>query len=159
LSDSLPIQDTQWTIGEVDEYSKNLTVYFFNRLKDIYITKFSQSFKTEIALKTARREWAKDIGELSKDQVDIGMDKVKKLCSSGNKDFEWPNIALTIGVCRGDYADNSPKSSEAARRQAFDESQERKVSRERWLADTSAQDASKRARDKIMSGLKDKLAG
>ena len=108
-------------------------------------------------MKSARREWVHDIGQLSRNQIDHGMDKIKKLCMVKNGDFEWPNVALIIGVCRGDYADNTPKTSEQQRIQTINETLDRKVSRDRRLSDYGAKDRAKEARDKVIGGLKAKL--
>lgn len=159
LQDSSQTQTTHSRTSDIDERSKKAAVYFFKRLHDIYLSKFAQAFKTEDSLISARREWAGDIDELSRDQIDFGMDKVKKLCMVKNGDFEWPNIALTIGVCRGDYADATPRTAEQQRIQTIVEANERTVAREFRLADTGAKDRAKKARDKQMGNIRAMLAG
>jgi len=159
LKDSLQTQTTHSKTSEIDERSKQATIYFFNRLKDIYLSKFSQAFKTEEALKAARREWVHDIGQLSREQIDTGMDKIKRLCMVKNSDFDWPNVALTIGVCRGDYADSTPKTAEQQRLKTIIETDERTVAREFRLNDTAAKDRAKEAREKQIGNIRAILAG
>ena len=100
-----------------------------------------------------------DIGQLSREQIDTGMDKIKRLCMVNNSEFGWPNVALTIGVCRGDYADSSPKTAEQQRLKTIIETDERTVAREFRLADTGAKDRAKEARKKLIAGIRAKVAG
>ena len=159
LQDNLMTQPTHSKTSEISDRSKQATVYFFKRLKDIYLSKFSQAFKSEDAIKAARREWVHDIGQLSREQIDTGMDKIKKLCMVKNGDFDWPNVALTIGVCRGDYADNTPKTAEQQRLKTIIETDERTVAREFRLADTGAKDRDKEARERLIAGIRATVAG
>ena len=160
MNDSSQTQGTRSkTSNEIDERSKHATIYFFSRLKDIYLSKFSQAFKSEDALKAARREWVHDIGQLSREQIDTGMDKIKRLCMVKNGDFDWPNVALTIGVCRGDYADSTPKTAEQQRRRTWEEKEARRVALEFRLADTGAKDRAKEARKRVIDGIRAELAG
>ena len=156
LQGSSPTQTTHSKTSDIDERSKQAAVYFFNRLQQIYLSKFSQAFKTGESIKLARREWVHEIGALSREQIDIGMDKVKQLCSVKDGDFEWPNIALTIGLCNGNY--KLAKTAEQQRLKTIEEDEIRKIAREFRLADTKAQDAAKRARDKFMDNIRATLS-
>jgi len=156
LLDNSQIPTEHWQTGEVSDYEKQATVYFFKRLQDIYGSKFFQSFKTTDSLRSARREWSPEVGKLSREQIDTGIEKVKNLCSVKDGDFEWPNIALTIGICNGNY--KTAKTEKQLRQKAIDADESRRVSRERWLADTGAQDRAKKARDSAMKDWRAKLA-
>ena len=156
LLGSSPNPTEHWQTGEVSDYEKQATVYFFKRLQDIYGSKFFQSFKTTEALRSARREWSPEVGQLSREQIDIGIEKVKNLCSVKDGDFEWPNIALTIGLCNGNY--KLAKTAEQQRLKTIEEDESRKIAREFRLADTKAQDAAKRARDKFMDNIRATLS-
>ena len=80
------------------EYEKDASIYFFKRLKNIYLGKFDTQFKTPDDVRDARREWAQDIGRLSHKQIDDGLASAKKKYKAGATEYQWPNVALIIGL-------------------------------------------------------------
>jgi hypothetical protein len=85
------------------DYEKQATVYFFDRLSAIYLKKFTSQFSGADNLSKVRHEWAKDIGKLSREQIDKGMDVAKQEYKRGNRDYCWPNIGLIVGLCKSGY--------------------------------------------------------
>ena len=120
------------------------------------MVKFSQNFKTPEALEAAQNEWKPEIESLTRDEIDKGMIKVRSFRVDKNPDFEWPDIAITIAVCRDNY--KTAKTSEQQRLRTIKEAHERTVAREFRLEDKGAQDRAKKARDSAMKDWRAKLA-
>lgn len=76
-----------------------ITVYFYKRLDGIYGAKFRSLFKTAEQLLNSQNEWKGAISRLTKREIDAGMELLKTKIGYDNN-FNWPDIALTIGLCK-----------------------------------------------------------
>ena len=107
---------TQATQSETfSDYEIKATAYLFDRLRHIYLNKFDAQFKDERQLRDARREWAKRIGRLSREEIDRALEITKKEYEEGNKRFDWPSIALTIGCVSKNWQERAHKIYEPER--------------------------------------------
>lgn len=48
----------------------------------------------------ARREWAKDLGDLTWDELEGALDRAKARLKSGDADFYWPDVGRIVGLAR-----------------------------------------------------------
>lgn len=79
------------------EHEETATRYFYQRLRAIYgAAKYKAAFPSAIDLQISRREYAKQIGEHSREQIDFALDNAKRQMEHGEPDFMWPNIALIL---------------------------------------------------------------
>ena len=71
--------------------------YFFARLRTIWgAGKFNQQWPTEEDMRLARREYAKEIGRHTKDEIDAALEHAKKQKANGDPEFEWPDISRIL---------------------------------------------------------------
>ena len=78
-----------------DQHTVEAVQYFFARLKMIYgVSKFETQWPTDADLKMAKREWAENIGKLSKQEIDGALDNTKK--NLHEREWQWPNIGLIL---------------------------------------------------------------
>ena len=76
-----------------------VTVYFFERLKSVYGSIFERIFTTQTELLNSQDEWKVQIGKMTRDDIDHGIERLKELMTE-DLNYKWPNIALTIGLCK-----------------------------------------------------------
>lgn len=77
------------------------TRYFYKRLRAIYgASKYSAAFPSPVDLQVSRREFAHQIGALSKEEIDSAFDFVKIQIELGEDDFMWINIGRILGATR-----------------------------------------------------------
>jgi hypothetical protein len=159
-ADSSPIQTTHCQNGtdEYREYRRKATVYFFKRLNTIYLNKFDVQFKTPEALQDARKEWALDIGVLTRQQIDNGLLDAKNRYEAGNKVFQWPNVGAIIGLANGSYVDpsNVDEGYDASwQHRQIDAANERRANPDCLvIQDEGAIDRNKEAAKKIMGFIR-----
>ena len=101
LSDNLQTPSTP--SKTFNDHQIKSTIYFYNQLKEIYGAKFNTQFPSKESIAISRRAWTEEIGKLRRDQIDYGISTVKQKMIDGNKDFEWPNIPIIIGIANGSY--------------------------------------------------------
>ena len=82
------------------EYERKATLYLYSALQSVYGQKYRITFKSEDELQLSRRQWASNIGELSREEIDSGIDRLKKELAADNPKFEWPDIGKFIGLCK-----------------------------------------------------------
>ncbi|GLX85087.1 hypothetical protein tloyanaT_13390 [Thalassotalea loyana] len=58
------------------------------------------TFASTEELQAARRQWARNFGQISRAQLEKGIERLKREMERGNKTFEWPNIPAFIGLCK-----------------------------------------------------------
>jgi hypothetical protein len=75
------------------------TVYFFERLKRVYGAMFEITFSTQNSLLDSQDEWKSLIGKLERENIDAGIERLKSLMTE-DVNYKWPNIPLTIGLCK-----------------------------------------------------------
>lgn len=101
---------------EFTDYEIDAAIYFFKRLRDVYLSKFDGQFKNEQQLESARREWAKRIGKYSREQLDHALEVMTNEYERGNRKFEWPNIGLTLGIIGKNWERQAHKIHQPERR-------------------------------------------
>lgn len=73
---------------------------FFSRLRLIYGSRFSSQFATEDAVRFARREWAKQIGRYSDEELAMALDRVKQRLVKQDSQFYWPDVGAVLSLAR-----------------------------------------------------------
>lgn len=86
--------------GSFSREQKQKTVLFFSRLQLIYGNRFSIQWSDEKTLMLARREWAKEIDELSWPQIEKALERAKARLISGDGDFYWPDVGRILGLAK-----------------------------------------------------------
>ena len=86
----------------INDYSKQATIYLFTKLQALYGGKWAQSFPNDEAIKEARKFWAADIGKLTRQDIDSGLDNLKEL-SVSDENFNWPDLSKILALFRGEY--------------------------------------------------------
>lgn len=73
---------------------------FFARLVTIYGKSKTKTIwgDSEDQFRTTRREWAKDIGKLSLEQLEVIFDKLKRRLARNDRRFEWPDIPKILSL-------------------------------------------------------------
>lgn len=98
------------TSDEFSDHEIAMAIYLFNRLKVVYAQKFTAAFKDEATesgeekIRKARREWAKQIGRYSKEEIDMAIEMAKSERIKGNRKFDWPDIPTILGSIRPGFA-------------------------------------------------------
>lgn len=93
-TESFSTQNEQSTFSE---HERLATGYLFMRLRAIYGNTFKIHFTSKNSVRQTKREWAKDIGKYTRDQIDSGLDYVKEQLKNGNQDYKWPDVGQVIG--------------------------------------------------------------
>lgn len=86
--------------GNFSTEQKQKTVLFFSRLQLIYGNRFSIQWSDEKTLRLARREWAKQIDELSWPQIEKALERAKGKLMAGDGDFYWPDVGRILGLAK-----------------------------------------------------------
>ncbi|WP_339779880.1 hypothetical protein [uncultured Marinobacter sp.] len=73
---------------------------FFNRLRLIYGHRFTLHWPDEETVKLARREWAKDLDELTWEELENALGRAKARLMAGDSDFYWPDVGRIVGLAR-----------------------------------------------------------
>lgn len=69
-------------------------------IKTIYGRQFDSQFSDESTLKRAKRLWTKEILALSDESRAKGFEELKQLKIANDKEYQWPDVAKVIGLCR-----------------------------------------------------------
>lgn len=95
-------RNTHTTTGP-DPYTddeKQKTVLFFNRLVLIYGKRFEIQWPDEKTLKKGKKEWAREIGKLSWQEIEQALARAKQRLIDGDGDYYWPDIGRILGLAR-----------------------------------------------------------
>lgn len=68
------------------------------RLKAVYGAEFMRHFPDVESERMAKREWAKDIGQYSREQIDRMFAYARSEMARGNDDYRWLNIGTILGA-------------------------------------------------------------
>ncbi len=99
-STTLPTQQASDIPQNFTEVEQQATRYFFARLRTIWgAGKFNQQWPTDKDLQLSRREYAKQIGKYSQQEIDEALENAKKQKANGNPDFQWPDINIILSGC------------------------------------------------------------
>jgi len=84
-----------------DQSTVDAVQYFFARIRTVYgVAKYNKTWPTEGDEKVAKREWAIQIGQYAKDEIDRGFAHTKTMIEKGSTDFMWPNVGLILSGCK-----------------------------------------------------------
>lgn len=75
----------------------------FKCLAAIYANKWTATYANEEVLSDARKMWAADIGQFTRQDIDAAIALIKKLKISGDPNFEWPDVSRVISLLKGEY--------------------------------------------------------
>jgi len=85
--------------ADFTQYEIDATKYLYNRVRAIWgESKFKTAFPTSDSLIISRREYAKKIGVLSREDIDRVIDCAVQRMESGEEDFKWVNIGLILNA-------------------------------------------------------------
>lgn len=101
LNTSLPSAEQPSTMTKqpiFSEQQKDSTAYFFVRLKTVYGADFMRHFPDVESEKMAKREWAQQIGQYTRQQIDSMFDHVKSERMRGNEDYQWLDIGNILAI-------------------------------------------------------------
>lgn len=71
---------------------------FFSLVRTVYgVSKFNAMWPTELDLAGAKVMWADDIDRHNPDELRSALNNAKSMATSGNEDWQWPNIGLILG--------------------------------------------------------------
>ena len=73
------------------------------RLKAVYGAEYKRHYPDEESVTLAKREWAKQIGAFSRDQIDKMFAYVKSEMTRGNDDYQWLNIGAVVSVLTNNW--------------------------------------------------------
>lgn len=100
-----PSQPTTTTPGQISEYERDftdherdVTAYFFLRLKNVYGSKYYEQYPTGTDVNTAKREYAARIGQLDRQKIHALFEALKAAREAGNRDLDWPDIDKILGL-------------------------------------------------------------
>ena len=90
LSTPLPSADTPQTTSLQSTFSdqeRDATAYFFLRLKAIYGAEYKRHFPDVESERISKREWARQIGQYSREKIDHMFGHVKSERMRGNDEY------------------------------------------------------------------------
>lgn len=83
------------------DHERDVTGYLFAKLMVLYANSFYLVYPSEKEVKFAKREYAKEIGRFTRDQIDIGMRHLAKLAISTERDdriYREPNLPAILAM-------------------------------------------------------------
>ena len=83
------------------DHERDVTGYLFAKLMVLYANSFYLVYPSEKEVKFAKREYAKEIGRFSRDQIDIGLRYLAKLAISPERDnriYREPNLPAILAM-------------------------------------------------------------
>ena len=89
------LAEASTTTTELQVFSdeeRELTAYFFLRLSNIYLKKFTSCFPTDEAVDMCKRDYCKQIGTFTQDQLHAICEKLKRYIALKNPDYIWPDL-------------------------------------------------------------------
>ena len=94
---------SQTTSGQqtFSDHERDVTGYLFAKLAVLYANAFYLVYPSEKEVNFAKREYAKEIGRFTRDQIDIGMRHLAKLAISTERDdriYREPNLPAILAM-------------------------------------------------------------
>ncbi|AMO58137.1 hypothetical protein GZ77_20600 [Endozoicomonas montiporae] len=104
--------------------------YFYGRVQAVYGSKFKSQFPSDEDVKLSKAEWAGQVMNLGKTDIDRGVDKLKALLVAKDQDYLWVNIPLIAALCQPKPEDYGMPNTE----QAWEEAEQHchHVDKHRW---------------------------
>lgn len=75
-----------------------MTAYFFMRLRTVYGAEYLRHFPDEASVNIAKREWFRQIGKYSREQIDGMFSHAKAEQMRGNDEYNWLNIGNILAI-------------------------------------------------------------
>lgn len=88
---------------EFSREERDRTGYFFLRLRTVFGSRYALQYPTEQAIVAAKREWARQIGRYSREQIDAMFEAVKASQMAGSDEHQWPDVAKIIATLSGSW--------------------------------------------------------
>ena len=73
---------------------------FYARIKSVYGSKYKVTFPSIEDERLSRREWAGQVMNLTPDDIERGICKLKPLMVSAEKEYQWPNVPMIAALCQ-----------------------------------------------------------
>lgn len=132
---------------------KDSIAFFFMRLKLVYAQQYDAAMPDETTEKFAKREYAKHLADLSRDQISKGFDRLHKLRQGASWDqWRYMDIDRVIGLIK-----NGDSGDAADWEQAMIKAADRERRAERLIPDLGKQErariAGKHALQQMMARL------
>ena len=86
--------------AELTRLQKEAVSYFFMRLKTIYLSQYQHLMPDEHTEKLAKREYARQVCNISKQKMDDGFNALHEQRQSDPKSWEFLNIDKVIGLVK-----------------------------------------------------------
>ena len=98
LLKSLTITPEQQIFSE-DE--RDAVGYFFMRLSNMYgVSKIQSQWPDSESLRNAKREYAKDIGRFTREEISHAFDLAHKQKQEGSSRLDWPDVDAILGLIK-----------------------------------------------------------
>ena len=85
---------------EVNHSQRHAVNYFYGRVQAVYGSKFKTQFPSDEDVALSKREWAGQVMNLGKDDIDRGIEKLKALLVDRDQDYLWVNIPQLAALCQ-----------------------------------------------------------
>jgi len=93
-------------------HERDVTGYFFLRLSNIYPQQYQTAYPDKEAVNYAKKEYAKTIGQFSREQINEAFEQCKLLKRNNHKDFKWPDVDAVLGLITKRWEEKCHKSFE-----------------------------------------------
>ena len=90
---------------QLSSEQRNSVNRFYARIKTVYGSKFKVTFPSPEDEKLSKREWAGQVMNLSAEDIERGIEKLKAHIVAGQKDYQWPNVPLIAALCQPQLED------------------------------------------------------
>lgn len=85
-------------ISDFTDHERDVTGYLFVRFRAMYPSKFYLIWPTEKELNLTKREFARDLGRYTRQQIDEAMAHIKNRMQEGDRGFAEPNVLKALQV-------------------------------------------------------------
>jgi len=85
----------------LNEFERDLVIYFFAKLKLTDPRFYVQAMPDEKTEKITKREFSEHIRGMTKDKIDQGFAQLHQFMGASNPEFKFLTIPKVIGVCNG----------------------------------------------------------
>lgn len=97
-----PETTTRPSTSEFTDHERDSTAYFFLRLQNLYGSRYTAQFPEQEDIRLAKREWARQIGRYTRDQIHQMFEDVKRIQAAGDRKlaerFDWPNVGAILAL-------------------------------------------------------------
>ncbi len=115
---------------QLNDHQRQSVNLFYARIKTVYGSKYKATFPSDQDERLSKMEWAGQVMNLTPDDVERGIGKLKQRIVTGEKDYQWPNVPLIAALCQPQPEDYGLPAVETARTEA--EQNSHQVDRHPW---------------------------